>query len=564
MYFSKGIFSHLISLFFCFVILLHFSSCQDDQAPLQPAPTADSLAGPVSTPLPPQPKQIAVVGAGAAGTSTAYFLRQYADFFSIPLNITVYERDSHVGGRSTTVNLFDDPAHPIELGASIFVKANKNLIKASKKFGLKLRSADHGQPKESTHNMAIWDGRQFVYLQQSGGFYWWSVVKLLYRYGWAPMKTQNLMKETVNKFLKLYKWPYFPWKSLSEVTMSAGLAEATWASGAEYLKDNGVSEKFAREIVQAGTRVNYGQNLALIHGLETMVCMATDGAVSVEGGNWQIFHSMLNASRATVNLNTPVTDINLQGDQTYKVIHRALDNTSVETHFDHVVLANPYQFSNISLSPAPNHLPEKLRYVNLHVTLFASPHKLSPSYFKMPPKSPVPEVVLTTLPADVKLGAQLDGVGPAQFWSISTLQKVKAAEPSRQGIAAGHHYVYKIFSPTKLNASFLANLLGVDEADFADGEPKYTSSQTIADISKTHISWCHEKVWNSYPYLYPRVTFEDIKMGPGLWYTSGIESFISTMETSSLSGMNVAALILAEWISQFETKLKTYGDGAGF
>ena len=32
-----------------------------------------------------------------------------------------------------------------------------------------------------------------------------------------------------------------------------------------------------------------------------------------------------------------------------------------------------------------------------------------------------------------------------------------------------------------------------------------------------------------------------------MWYTSGIESFISTMETSSLMGMNVARLVADGW-----------------
>ena len=32
-----------------------------------------------------------------------------------------------------------------------------------------------------------------------------------------------------------------------------------------------------------------------------------------------------------------------------------------------------------------------------------------------------------------------------------------------------------------------------------------------------------------------------------MWYTSGIESFISTMETSSLMGMNVARLVNDGW-----------------
>lgn len=51
-------------------------------------------------------------------------------------------------------------------------------------------------------------------------------------------------------------------------------------------------------------------------------------------------------------------------------------------------------------------------------------------------------------------------------------------------------------------------------------------------------------MWHSYPYEYPRVTFEGPELAPGFYYTSGIESFISTMETSALMGMNVAQLIV--------------------
>lgn len=55
-------------------------------------------------------------------------------------------------------------------------------------------------------------------------------------------------------------------------------------------------------------------------------------------------------------------------------------------------------------------------------------------------------------------------------------------------------------------------------------------------------------MWQSYPYEYPRVTFEDPELAPNFYYTSGMESFISTMETNALMGMNVAQLIVNDYL----------------
>jgi len=57
------------------------------------------------------------------------------------------------------------------------------------------------------------------------------------------------------------------------------------------------------------------------------------------------------------------------------------------------------------------------------------------------------------------------------------------------------------------------------------------------------ISWYHPHVFHSYPKALPRVTFQDPIIGPGLYYTSGMDSFISCMETNALMGKNVARLI---------------------
>jgi prenylcysteine oxidase/farnesylcysteine lyase len=45
------------------------------------------------------------------------------------------------------------------------------------------------------------------------------------------------------------------------------------------------------------------------------------------------------------------------------------------------------------------------------------------------------------------------------------------------------------------------------------------------------------------------VTFEDPELARGFYYTSGMESFISTMETSALMGMNVARLVMDDYLN---------------
>jgi len=77
-----------------------------------------------------------LLGAGAGGSSVAYYLRKFAASPDFDVNITVYEKNSYIGGRSTTVNVYNNPDEVVELGASIFVEVNENLYNAAKEFGL--------------------------------------------------------------------------------------------------------------------------------------------------------------------------------------------------------------------------------------------------------------------------------------------------------------------------------------------------------------------------------------------------------------------------------------------
>ncbi|KAL3453432.1 hypothetical protein BJX65DRAFT_263882 [Aspergillus insuetus] len=508
------------------------------QTSLSPAEASDSAE--------PLPKRVAIIGAGAAGASTAYSLRKYAEKQGVQLNITVFERADYVGGRSTTVNVFDDPAYPIELGASIFVEVNYNLVNASRDLGLGVRNAGYERPHETPEVLGVWDGKEFVFVMEESSS-WWNIAKLIWRYGLAPIRTQNLMKSTVNKFLQLYNEPMFPFQSLTAAAASVGLLDATSTPGSTFLTKNSVGEDFAREIIQASTRVNYGQNIPLIHGLETMVCMATDGAVAIEGGNWRIFDGMLKSAGVDLRLNHTVSTITRNADkntvtldfsdQRLKRIHTA--------DFDEVVIAAPYQYSGLTINPPLEHTPDTIPFQTLHVTLFSSPHRLSWKYFNLNgPSEHTPETILTTLPRGTDLGDTEEGVGPAGFWSISTLRTVTTENKETQ-------YVYKIFSPLRPTATFIRDILGIEQPDSTSANSNSDYS-VIGDIPKEDVSWFYEKLWHPYPFMYPRVTFEDPILAPSVWYTGGIESFVSTMETSALMGKNVAALIARSWEDQDE------------
>ena len=368
------------------------------------------------------------------------------------------------------------------------------------------------------------------------------------------------MKSTTGRFFRMYDEPVFPFESLDAAAARVGLVDFTAATGTQILKQGGVSEKFSREIVQASTRVNYGQNLGGIHGLETMVCMATDGAMAIKGGNWHIFDAMVNASGANIRLNNKVQTVSKKENGAYsiKTTREALPEDSNQSHelnheeFDTIILATPFQFSDISFSPPLTNPPDEIPYVTLHVTLFTSPHRLSPSFFNFDSSTSaneVPDMVLTTLPEGVDLGAQKGkhGVGPAGFWSVSLLRKIEMEDGPPQ-------FLYKIFSPEKLTASWMSELLDLAGPGIPTND-KDNRLASIERLSKHDVSWAYEKVWHSYPYELPRLTFERIRLEGeafdprGIWYTSGIESFISTMETSALMGKNVARLIVDDIVA---------------
>lgn len=291
--------------------------------------------------------------------------------------------------------------------------------------------------------------------------------------------------------------------------------------------------------------------------------MAPEGAMQVPGGNWQIFAKMVEASNARILLNSSVASIELKESEdpevktpkyilkTVKPGGSASQAKPHKTAFDDVVIAAPYQFSDIKNANDLIEQPiDNIPYATLHVTLFATSFRFSPKFFKQEPGSETPVTVLTTL-AEGEDGTE--GAGRAGFYSISLVKTVTNPKTENK------EYVYKIFSPEKVTPEFLSSLLGVAVPETFTGPAPATPPSNEEKVEENAaesdsvviepISWYHPALFHPYPIKHPRVTFQEPILRDGLYYTSGIDSFISTMETNALMGMNVARLIVDDYLA---------------
>ncbi|CCG83985.1 protein of unknown function [Taphrina deformans PYCC 5710] len=423
-------------------------------------------------------RDVAIIGAGPGGSAAAYYLSQQ----SPDLALTIYERNDYIGGRCTTIEVLGET---IELGASIFVDVNSNLVTAAKQFNLSYTSDD----KDGTDSLGVWNGEDFVY-RDMGGSKYWNLAKLVWKYGLSPYRAQQHVAKVLGQFEGLYDAIPFP--QLTKTAEDLDLLQYTNVSGLQSYQNSRVSEVFLNHIVNAASRVNYAQDLDTLHGLMSAVSFVTDDARAIQGGNRRIFENMVTASAATLRLNTSVSSITK--------LHtgwRVCDENLSCDAFRDVIIAAPLKYSDIVVTPAIKVLP--VEYVTLHVTILATNQSLSDTdYFS---DQSIPESILTTRAWHAK---QLP------FQSISIVGRAKDGS-----------LIYKIFSMTELADADIDVLFG-------------------APASR---DWVYRKTWHSYPVGQISAEFDDWEVGDGLWYLNGMERFISTMETATLAGRNVAALI---------------------
>jgi prenylcysteine oxidase/farnesylcysteine lyase len=133
--------------------------------------------------------RVGIVGAGIAGSSAAYFVRQE---LGAQAEILVFERAAHVGGRVQERQI---AGTMMELGGSIFHSSNRYLVLFVEVLGL------HQQPSDATETFGIWNGTSFDLKSSPSALL--TQLKILLRYGLTPLRLQRLVKEMVKRLTDL-------------------------------------------------------------------------------------------------------------------------------------------------------------------------------------------------------------------------------------------------------------------------------------------------------------------------------------------------------------------------
>ncbi|KAJ3038314.1 hypothetical protein HDV00_000825 [Rhizophlyctis rosea] len=496
---------------------------------------------PIASLWDPAPLRVAIIGAGAAGTSTAYFLRQLEQSQSAaqqgaPIGVTIYERSTRIGGRARILPLnvtvcSDEPTEcynttqHIELGASIFAAKNHHLVNASRALNLTLVDLSKGGGKD---RVGVWDGEGWRILQTGKGIPgsdgWLGDVvdkaKIIARYGLfhGPLQAAKIGRDIAARFFSIYDLlsATTPFNRIDNLVRELGLWEEVSTSSLEYFRDvKGINEAFVTEFVGGITKNTYLQEIAATSAFGGAIALysGTNDLFHVEGGNYQIFERMVKDEDVKLgNAVESIERVEKNGASTFIV--EAQDGS--KKTFDVVVVAAPLPASEIKFRGiAVGDFP-MLTYVQLYVTIVVG--TFNPRYFGLTHHSEVPEGIF--VPSEP---------------SSQTIPYVPFFTMGKSDIGPKTS-IAKFFSPRPISETDLNAIFAVRE-------------QT------------HRHAWDlpgSYPYLPVRDESwkVPVEVADGVYYVNAMESWISTMETETVSGRNVANMIWKRLQSKLQKEQK--------
>ncbi|ORX96453.1 FAD/NAD(P)-binding domain-containing protein [Basidiobolus meristosporus CBS 931.73] len=430
-------------------------------------------------------RKIGIIGAGIGGTSTAYYLRELLQKQNIHVDITIFEAEDRLGGRtlSPVFTRPKRPSIPLSMGASLFVSCNYNLMNLTKRFSLPVQQEFGEQLENSTSD--LWNGREFLWKGSP-----------VARYGPENFeKLEGVISSMLSRFLRVYDHDLM-WTSVNGLFKSLGLDDMLGVTGYDYFIQQGLNETFVKEHLDFATRSNYARGITEIHALAASIAtIPVAGACtthSITSGNAGLSKELAARSRSKVLLKRRVKAIFRRRGK-YVVV----PSKGKPQAFDYLVIATPIHLSGLSF--APNIQYPSVNYTQVQVTHVTG--RVKPAYFN---------VADGLLPTDISVTSP-----PGAKLPFNSLYRLANYQPEK-GI-----YMYHLQTTGSLQPATLTHL--------------------FESLKKEVV----QVTWNAYPTMTTTGVQQEfpVELSPGLYYLNTMEPFISTMETETLSARNIARLI---------------------
>lgn len=227
---------------------------------------------------------IAIIGSGISGLSTAYFLKKNKHLNIAKIDI--FEREARLGGRIYSQKIFNRSEN---LGASFMIKKNQLVFSLIKELNLKIYST----LTNSDTSFGLYKNKTIFF--SLGNSKLINIIKMFWRYGFSIIREKMLMKSNMEKFSKIYealnsKTIFY---DVRQLLSFIGLEDLAIQPIGQYLKSRNINEKYIDEFVNLLLRIIYNQQneVNAFAGFITLIGGSYE-SYRIEGGNFLLIEKL--------------------------------------------------------------------------------------------------------------------------------------------------------------------------------------------------------------------------------------------------------------------------------
>lgn len=343
----------------------------------------------------------------------------------VPLQVTIFERESYLGGRIHSIHTYDgDGRDIVNLGAHTFDADDELFAGLARDASVELRYQYPNILGAPLSQVSIWDGEKVVFQELER----------------APL-TQGVFKRLVWQNLMATRF----WDQLAldaKTIWNKQWAHAKWVTIGHGGPDKELLTDFARTW---GLSVEPQKVIGDVLGM----CRCRRGDIGA------FLERLVGIAEALVHFNSTVTRIVRHENQMFDVYWTTKCTNAPEQsymeHFDAVVLAPAFGQTDIQIEPPLTSVPKKVEYTPFHVTHFISREPLDPTTFNLFPGDSVPDILW-----NVDNGSKVQDIptSPPSFLTLT-----RTTRPYLSGCEIIDENVYKVTSGEFFSDDDIAILL---------------------------------------------------------------------------------------------------------